>query len=329
MRPAKAWIYTLILMAMVVVLVAFFWWWQKNQPSETTPSSKITTAATKEEWLKNKTILWENVTSTDTHKLDDGTFRMFFMKDGKIVYADSQDGSKFDPPQSTGIGENPGKMISNPSVLQIKENDWIMIYEEQPIQQLGQKQPPGPETQRDLLLATSSDGKSFASAGIAIDSSEEDNYFASVPDLVMTPDSKVRMYYVCGGEDICSAISADGKSWTKEAGVRLSGHVDPDVVRNLECLGCNEPVKWVMYCATLEIGNKFYKATSDDGLKWTKGGIVLLPETEKGSIVDPDVIEITPGKWRMYFGEMAEAEPQMEGSGQINLYWADFMGDIF
>lgn len=330
MRQAKAWIYVLILVVIIIGLMVFFWWWQ-NSKTETTPASKTTTAAAKEEWLKNKTILWEDVTSTDTHKLDDGTFRMFFMKDGTIVYADSQDGSKFDPPQSTGIGENPGKMISNPSILQIKEGDWIMIYEEQPIQQLGQKQPPGPETQRNLLLATSFDGKNFTSAGIAIDSSKEDNYFASVPDLVMTPESKIRMYYVCGGEEICSAISDDGKSWTKEAGVRMSDKaVDPDVMRNLECLSCNEPIKWVMYFATLEgAGNKFYKAISNDGLQWNKGEIVLRPDSEQGSIVDPDLIEITPGKWRMFFGEMADGEGQTGGPAQINLYYADFSGDIF
>jgi hypothetical protein len=324
-------IYIFLIILVILIIgggVWYFSFYEKKAPSTTDKSSM--TSKGEEKWIKNETVLFENVTSSDTHRLDDGTFRMYFQKDGKIVYADSGDAATFSAPVSTGIDENSGKMISNPSVLQIKEGDWIMVYEEQPIQQPDSKQPPGPETQRNLLLATSSDGKSFSKAGIAIDSAKEDNYFASVPDLVKTPDNKIRMYYVCGGEDICSAISSDGKSWTKEEGIRLSGHVDPDVSSSLECLDCKKPNKWVMYCATLSGGgNKFYKATSEDGLKWVKGEVILQPETEKGAVVDPDVVEISSGKWRMFFGEMAEGEGQMGGPAQINLYFADFTGNIF
>ncbi len=315
----------LIIVLIVVILggVGFFAYWYLIKQSSTSTQTTTTPAET-ETWVKNKTVLLENTTSTDTHKLDDGTFRMYLMKDGGISYADSKDATTFDTAVPTGVKESQGKFISNPSVLKIKDGDWIMVYEQQPMQQPGQKKgPAGPESQRDLYLAISKDGKAFTSTGIAIDSSKDDNYFASVPDLVKTPDNKIRLYYVCGGEATCSAISSDGKSFTKEAGIRMADKaVDPDVlIKN---------GKWVMYFSILEgAGNKFYKATSTDGLTWKKGDIVLRPDTEQGSIVDPDVIEIAPNKWRMFFGEMAEGEGQMGGQTQINLFYADFSGDIF
>ncbi len=52
------------------------------------------------------------------------------------------------------------------------------------------------------------------------------------PDVIMLPDETYRMFYVdpiSGG--IYSAVSHDGLTWTKEEGVRLTGHfADPDVV---------------------------------------------------------------------------------------------------
>ncbi len=121
----------------------------------------------------------------------------------------------------------------------------------------------------------------------------------------------------------CSAISSDGKAFTKETGIRLADKaVDPDVLYRSG--------KWVMYFSTLTgDNNRFYKATSNDGLKWTKAAEVLKPESANGAIVDPDVIEIAPGKWRMFFGEMTNGEGQMGGQAQINLHYADFVGDIF
>ena len=292
-----------------------------------TNKSSLTSSPKAEVWVKNPAIFMPDTTSTDTHKLDDGTFRMYLMTKGNISFADSKDATTFSAPISTGIGENLGKFISNPAVLKIADGDWIMIYEEWtgPLSQTmsQQQEPPGPKNQRNLLLATSTDGKSFKDAGIAIDSSKDDDFFASVPNLIKTPDGKIRMYYVCGGDKTCSAASLDGKSWVKEAGARAEGNaVDPDVLL--------QSSKWVMYYTELTgANNKFLKSTSSDGLKWTKGQEVLKPESTKGAIVDPDVVEVSPGKWRMFFGEMANGEGQMGGQAQINLYYADFEGDIF
>ncbi len=325
-------IYIVLIILIILIVGGLVWYFGFYQKSASTLVASASPSAQTEIWTKNKTMLFGNVTSTDTHKLDDGTpaspaggFRMYLQNYGKIMYLESPDAANFGEPMETGIIEQSGKMISNPAVIKVADGDWIMLYEEQLVKQPGKKQgPPGPESQRNLMLATSTDGKTFTKAGIAIDSSKDDNYFASVPDLVKIPGtSKIRMYYVCGGEATCSAISDDGKTWTKESGIRMGDKaVDPDVLI--------ENGRWVMYFSTLTgDNNRFYKATSNDGLKWEKGQEVLKPESEQGAIVDPDVVEIAPGKWRMFFGEMPEGEPQMEGPGQINLYWADFEGGIF
>lgn len=326
MNHRQLWIIIIVLAIVIFLAIGLALWLMKFQSNETAPSPAISQKI--EAWVKNSTKLFENVTSTDTLKIDDGTFRMYFQKDGKIVYADSKDAATFSDPASTGIDENPGKFNSNPTVLKIKENDWIMIYEEQPQLPPGAEKGPGPGTQRNLLLATSEDGKTFTKAGIAIDSSKEDQYFASVPKLIKLPGSKIRMYYVSEGDKIASAISDDGKTWTREKGFRLEDSaVDPDPILKVCCGGTQN---WVMYFATLEgNNNKFYKATSKDGINWQRGEIVLRPNSEKGAIVDPDVVEIAANKWRMFFGEMAEGEGQMGGSAQIDLYYADFEGDIF
>lgn len=312
----------IILIVIIIGLIVWYFGFYKKAAS---PSNSMKSSAGTENWVKNKTALFDNVTSSDTHKLDDGTFRMYFQKDGKIVYAESKDATTFGTPASTGIAGLPGGLISNPAVLKIKDGDWILVYETQPFGAPDAKKEPGPGTQRNLHLATSQDGRTFSEVGIAIDSSKDkdDNYFASVPDLVKTPNNKIRLYYVCGGEAVCSAISDNGKAFIKEGGFRLEDKaVDPDVLY--------QNGKWIMYFSTLTgDNNRFYKATSSDGLKWTKVAEVLKPESASGAIVDPDVLEISPGKWRMFFGEMANGAGQMGGPARIDLFYADFAGNIF
>lgn len=276
-----------------------------------------------EKWRKNTNILMEGVTSSCTLQLNDKTYRMYLMNEMGISYANSADGKVFGKTKPTGVTQSVGKMISNPSVLEISRDNWIMVYEEQPQKNPGQQQgPPSAATQRNLYLATSSDGMNFKKSGVAIDSSKEteDNYFASVPELVKLPDGKIRMYYVSGGEAIGSAISSDqGKTWKREEGFRLEDYaVDPEILY--------ENGKWIMYYASLPVpdaNNKsaIYKATSKDGLIWTKDDNRLIePKNAGGFVVDPDVVKVGD-TYRMFFGGA------MGGIGanaqRINLFYAD------
>ncbi len=200
-----------------------------------------------------------------------------------------------------------------------------MAYEQQPISSTpGQSgnQPPSTANQRNLYYATSSDGKVFSKGGVAIDSSKEDDFFASVPDLVLLSGGKVRMYYVSGGEAIGSAVSSDsGKTWQRESGFRLEDKaVDPDVMQKGN--------QWVMYFSVLSgPGNALYKATSKDGLKWEGKEKVLSSQDQETAIVDPDVVEISAGKYRMFFGEAGGGSPGQPAP--MNLSYADSQGDLF
>jgi hypothetical protein len=323
-----AWIWIVLLIIVVGVggYFEYLAWNKKTTEEPSGPTANSTkSSTTNEKWTVGSQTVKTNTTSTDTHKISDSSYRMYFNDKGGIAYAESSDCKTFGASQPTGVKEEPEKMISNPSVLEISDGNWIMIYEMAPAPQPGQKQgPSGPATQRNLYLATSSDGKSFTAAGIAIDSSKSDGYFASVPELVKTPEGKVRMYYVSGGESTGSALSSDnGKTWTREDGYRIVGAVDPDVLYKSE----NGQTEWVMYFSILDPAkNALYKSTSSDGLTW-KDGTKLFGATTGGAIVDPDVVEISADNYVMFLG-------QSTGGGstageEINLYRGEFTGKIF
>lgn len=293
--------------------------------TKTTTNSNNTTIS--ENWVVNSEILKTNTTSSDTHKIAEGLYRMYYMDQGQIYYADSVDCKTFSTGMSTGIKEVSGKMVSNPAVLQVSDGNWIMIYEMAPIRQPGQQNnsTPGVSNQRNLYLATSLDGKNFTAVGIAIDSSKEDRYFASVPDLVAIPDGKIRMYYVSQGDAIGSAISSDnGITWTRESGFRLKNMaVDPDVIIKTE----NGTTKWVMYYSVLDPAkNAMYKAVSTDGLIWNNETKIFGASTG-GAIVDPDVVEITSTDYIMFLGQSTQGGST--GGEEINLYRAELKQSIF
>lgn len=328
-KKLKVWIWIVVLV--ILIIGGYFVYIKYFSSEEAVISDKKTTSnensnsaksSAKEEWAINSMIVKENKTSTDTHKLSDGTYRMYYMDQGEIYYAESTDGVIFGTGKKTGIKEVSGKMISNPAVLEVSASNWIMIYEMAPLRQPGsQAGPPSAASQRDLFLAKSQDGKSFIPVGNAINSSKEDNYFASVPDLIMTPDGKIRMYYVSGGQAIGSATSTDnGVTWIKESGYRLENQaVDPDVLF--------KDGKWVMYYSVLDPSkNALYKANSDDGLVWKNQTKILSP-TVNGAIVDPDVFETTADNYVMFFGQ-SSAGGSTNGE-TINLYRATFNGQIF
>jgi len=331
-----------LIILVIVGLLGFVGWHvyhSKNSVklnNSTTKSANSTTAPatnqaksnpTSETWTRSQGVVFANTTSTDTHKLANNLYRMYLMNQGQIYYTESTDGSTWGALQPTGIVGDANQMISNPAVVKIADNNWLMIYEQSPGNNGqhgggGGKQP-GPSNQRNLLSATSTDGKTFTKAGVAIDSSKSDGYFASVPDLVLLPNDKIRMYYVTHGDAIGSAVSADnGKTWTEEAGLRLdNGDADPDVLYNNGV--------WVMYYSVLDPSqNQLQKAYSTDGLQWTplKGPVVAKTSTT-ADIVDPDVVQLSATKFEMFFGE--SATNANSGGGQINLYKATYDGNIF
>jgi len=124
-----------------------------------------------------------------------------------------------------------------------------------------------------------------------------------VPDAVVTPDGKVRLYVVespvegsCT-EKLASYISSDGITFTKEAGWRLENgiSVDPEILRA-------KTGEWLMVLADgpgcSDGVQKLYVATSNDGLTWS------TPQKISGSDLsrlDPTGYEVSTNVFRIYY----------------------------
>ncbi|NQV97201.1 MAG: hypothetical protein HQ486_05355 [Acidimicrobiaceae bacterium] len=124
-----------------------------------------------------------------------------------------------------------------------------------------------------------------------------------VPDAVITPDGKVRLYVVespvtgnCT-EKLASYISSDGITFTKESGWRLEGgvSVDPEILRA-------KSGDWVMILADGpgcgDRVQKLYLSTSNDGLTWS------TPQKLSGSDLsrlDPTGYEVSTDVFRIYY----------------------------
>ena len=124
-----------------------------------------------------------------------------------------------------------------------------------------------------------------------------------VPDAVVTPDGKVRIYVVESPVDgrctekLASYISADGISFTKEAGWRLENgiSVDPEILRA-------KTGEWLMVLADgpgcSDGVQKLYVATSNDGLTWS------TPQKISGSDLrrlDPTGYEVSTNVFRIFY----------------------------
>ena len=152
-----------------------------------------------------------------------------------------------------------------------------------------------------LTAACTGVGTSTVAAAALVVSQNEKAW--GVPDAVVTPDGKVRLYVVesptldsnCP-EKVASYISSDGISFTKEAGWRLEGgYVDTEVLRAKDG-------DWVMVMADGpgcgDRVQKLYMSTSNDGLTWAK------PQKISGSDLrrlDPTGYEISTNVFRVYY----------------------------
>lgn len=123
-----------------------------------------------------------------------------------------------------------------------------------------------------------------------------------VPDAVLLPDGRVRVYMVespvpgrCT-EKIASYISSDGVTFTKEPGWRLEGgYVDSEILRT-------QAGSWLMILAdigcTSDRNQKLFMSESTDGLTWSTPVAITGAGTSK---LDPTGYEIAPNQYRIYY----------------------------
>lgn len=253
-----------------------------------------------ETWIAEAGTRITFVASATTLALPDGTFRMFIPGGGT---ATSTDGvtwgfvTKISFPETETFGG---------AALRLSDGTFVMIYEAgRTISSL---------TGGKFFRATSTDGVKFTKtpgAGTtgAVFEPSGSTSLISVPDLIVLPDGRWRMYFVgYDGNRMESAVSTDlGMTWTKEGLIEIAGmessrtQVDPDVI-----LLANG--KFRLYFTAPVSGRslsnkRIYSATSSDGRTF------LLDAGERIGVadgtadnVDPDVVALPGGKLRMYYG---------------------------
>jgi hypothetical protein len=134
-----------------------------------------------------------------------------------------------------------------------------------------------------------------------------------VPDSVVLPDGRVRVYWVLSDqatgkaglpETLVSATSTDTTATTfvRDPGTRLTGgYVDSDILRAKDG-------DWVMMVSTGPGGGTqyLYMATSKDGLTWDLNPSAISSSSE--SALDPTGYETGTNTWRIYY---VSSEPGM------------------
>jgi hypothetical protein len=183
----------------------------------------------------------------------------------------------------------------SPDVIRLPDASWRMYY----------------AVEEGVVSALSPDGLKWSKdEGVRIQPEEKDKNQRLVdsPTIIKLKAGGFRMLYE--GSDlaqktfvILSATSADGATWKKEKGIRLSDTnqydqkiaASPDVVKPPDG-------SWHMYYSD---GDTIKLAMSDDeGLTWRKRDINGLPNAS----LDPSVVVMPDGVFRMYFVKSASEE---------------------
>ena len=175
----------------------------------------------------------------------------------------------------------------------------------------------GQKTVVSAACATSECLSVGGSTAIAADVAVSTNEKAwGVPDAVVTPDGKVRVYLVVTTslnsscpEKVRSYISDDGISFTQESGFRLEGgYVDTEVLRA-------KSGDWLMMTSTGPgCGNgmqQLFVTSSTDGLTWSKPQVLTKDDKRR---LDPTGYEVAPNVFRIYY---SSAESRMTQSYQL------------
>lgn len=144
-----------------------------------------------------------------------------------------------------------------------------------------------------LVVISDDDGKSWQIGSVQLTSAAGHVGLAD-PEVVLLPDSSIRMYYVifpqrnnqAGNNEIWSAVSDDGIHFVEEEGIRFTYQqlTDPDVVKIGQ--------QWFIYFSQ---GPRLVAASSIDG------NIFTLEKTirEQGSV--SNTVHVGNNQWRQYY----------------------------
>jgi len=249
-------------------------------------------------WEKDDNSRIEDGSVPFVHRLKDEKVRLYYCNSKGILSAISNDGLNF--VKEPGVRISPGtgfeSNVCDPTVVDLPDGKTRMYYKG------ADSQNPGPgQSIHKIYSAISSGGLTFQKEGLRIDSETNgDNGWASVPDAIILPDGRVRIYYVTGAEmqhGIGSAISSDGLNFVKETGIRVPNLVDPALIRIAD--------KYVLFVASIDerfakVPKGIYHMESSDGIEFGEPIAVF----QEDSVYDPSVLKINENAIRVFYGKV-------------------------
>ena len=264
------------------------------------------------EWVAEQGIRLADANVPYVCRLEDGRFRIYHGGPGGILSAVSDDGLTFQKEPAvripSGSPESPEAITSDPTLVTLKDGRARMYYK-------GATGPGGPgQSVHNVFSAVSMDGLTFEKEEIRIDSQKTaDRGWASVPEAIVLPDGRVRIYYVSDGLDvkhgIVSAISEDGLNFTREGPV-LTGFVDPGIIRLTDGA-------YLMVAAAFPFGPGgrltdaapgIYSFLSEDGRTFQNRQLVLAGEGN----IDPAIVATGDGGYRIYYWNVIDTPPAIK-----------------
>ena len=250
------------------------------------------------EWIRESGVRIDNGVSSATNIIDD-MYVMYYTADG-IQIAKSFDGLTFEKAGVAVQNGEPGsmqEMISNSAVFELSNGSYRMIYEGRDSNQ-----------DRRFFSAFSMDGFNWIKEeGIRFQDygdGKPGELFTSVPDIIRLDNDDLRMYYTRGISSATALSTDEGITWIKEGNLDFDRIViDPDIIRLDDG---SYKLFFTSFDEEFGVGPQYVmSASSSDGLSFTiDEGKRLEPVSENKLLLDPDIIRLSDGSYRMYYSEM-------------------------
>jgi len=223
----------------------------------------------------------------------DDTYRAYFAINEGIRSATSNDGLTFTVEAGFRLSEGYGM----PRVVRLNDGSYRLFA----------------IVSDGIASAVSDDGLAFTvEEGTRIKASDFGVEQLSGGSLVELDDGTYRMYFSDlpkpgeGVKDhqVFSATSSDMLAWTAESGVRVGSGSGIDMsAEHPFVVKRSDGTFRMFYYRNNPTG--LWTATSADGLTWEDQESTGITEKTEGN--DPDVVTLTDGRWRLYFGDFDES----------------------